>query len=462
MSRFKLQNRRYRHRLYFFPALLPLVEVVPLVLTAIGALASAVGVAWKPGRKVLIVALACFVVAGGIVIAAMPDKEVRDEGSRPIAAENLPVVTTVQPRGDLPDVAALPAFTDLWAVRVKHQLLSSPVVSEGVIVVGTYKNTVEGYHSANGTLLWHFTQDEPMFTIGKGHGKTIYTGEGLHHTQAAALTSITMPEGTVNWEREFLGHIESPPEVSEEGTQIWLPTGGGGIWSVRADNGKVIWHQAIGHIDSTPLVAGGRLYAAAQPDESVMESVFYAMRAADGKILFETPLPGQPWGRPQLSRDGTRIVTSTGRGQIGVPRDTDKGWAMALSAKDGKLIWQKDLPHMPVEPGSYVTDADIAIYTVKNGTLVALRASDGAVVWQEKIGSEFMAAARLIKRKGKPDLVAAVTVDGFFTIRDAKTGAELARRIVEKGASSSPVDDGDRIYVATPYRLYAFGGVEGL
>ena len=462
MSRPKQQNRLHRHRLYFFPALLPLVEIVPLVLTAIGGLAGVVGMVWKPGRKVLVVSLLCFVVAGGIVIAAMPDKEVRDEGSRPVLADNLPVLTTLKPRGDLPDVAPLPRFTDLWVVRTKHQLLSSPVVSEGVIVIGTYKNTVEGYNIVNGDQLWFYTQDEPMYTVGKGAGKTVYSGEGLHHTQAAALTSITMPEGTINWERDFLGHIESPPEISADGSQIWLPTGGGGIWSVRADNGKVIWHQPVGHIDSTPLVAGDMLYAAAQPNESVMQSVFFGMRAKDGKILFETPLPGQPWGRPQLSKDGSYVVTSTGQGQIGVKRDTDKGWAMSLDAKNGKLRWQIDLPAMPVEPGSYVTSDDIAIHTLKNGMIVALRGADGSVVWQEKIGDEFMGAARLIKRVGKPDMIAAVTVDGTFTIRDAATGAELMRRIVAKGASASPIDDGDRIFVATPYRLYAFGGLGAL
>lgn len=462
MSRPKQQNRLNRHRLYFFPALLPLVEIVPLVLTAIGGFAGLVGMVWKPGRKILVVALLCFVVAGGIVIAAMPDKEVRDAGSRAIAAENFPVLTTIKPRGDMPDVAPLPRFTDLWVVRTKNQLLSSPVISEGVLVVGTYKNTVEGYSIANGDLLWYYTQDEPMFTVGKGAGKTVYSGEGLHHTQAAALTSITLPEGTINWEREFLGHIESPPEVSADGKQIWLPTGGGGIWSVRADNGNVIWHQPVGHIDSTPLVAGGMLYAAAQPDEGVVQSMFFGMQAKDGKILFQTPLPGQPWGRPQISKDGRYIVTSTGQGQIGVKRDTDKGWAMSLDAKKGKLRWQQDLPAMPVEPGSYVADQDIAIYTLKNGMLMALRGVDGSPVWQDKIGDEFMGAARLIKRAGKPDMIAAVTVDGTFTIRDAATGAELMRRMVAKGASAGPVEDGDRIFVATPYRLYAFGGLRSL
>lgn len=462
MSRPPHNIRLSRHRFYFFPALLPLVEIVPLLLTAIGGLAGLTAVVWKRGRRIWVVALLCFAIAGGIVIAAMPDKEVRDAGSRAVAAADLPKHTVIRPRGDLPDVAPLPRFTDLWVVRTKNQLLSSPVVAEGVLVVGTYKNTVEAYHTANGALLWYHTQNEPMFTVGKGHGKTVYSGEGLHHTQSAALTSMTLPEGTIHWAREFLGHIESPPEVSADGKQLWLSTGGGGIWSLRAADGKVIWHQAVGHIDSTPLVAGNRLYAAAQPDENVMQSLFFGMRAADGDILFQTPLPGQPWGRPQLSKNGDFIVTSTGQGQIGVMRDTDKGWAMALDAQNGKLRWQRELPAMPVEPGSYVAEKDIAVYTLKNGALLALRGRDGAPLWQKKIGSAFMAAARLIRRAGKRDMIAAVTVDGVFTIRDAETGAELARRRVAEGASASPADDGDRIYVATPYRLYAFGGLESL
>lgn len=455
-------SRRLSGKLHFFPALLPLVEIIPLVLTALGALAGGVGFASRKLRKVLVLSLLCFAVAGGIVIAAMPDKEVRDDGSRAVLAENLPITTTVKAYQKQAAVTALPRFTDLWTVKTKHQLLSSPVVSHGVLVIGTYKDTVEAYALHNGDLLWHFQQDEPMFTVGKGPGNIVFAGEGLHHTQSAALTALTVPEGKVQWQREFLGHIESAPQVSADEKTIYLPTGPGGIWAVRVADGRVVWHQAIGHIDSTPMIDGNTIYAAAQPDEAKQESLFYALRADTGKVKWQTPLPGMPWGRAALSVDGKRLLTSTGLGQIGVQKDTDRGWAMALDPKNGKLLWQRDLENMPVEPGSYLPESDIMIHTLKSGKIIAVQGHDGSTAWEADIGSKFMASGTLIRRTGKSTLLAATTADGTFTIRDAATGAELARRLVLKGGSSAPVVEGDRIYVATPYRLYAFGGIGSL
>jgi outer membrane protein assembly factor BamB len=466
VRRFSL-TYRYRHRLHFFPMLLPLVEVVPLLLAGIGTLATAAGTIWYRRRMVLIAGLALGLIgfsgAGIMAYLRTPDKIVRHDGTKDIAraayAKAVHYASLSQQRAAPP----MENFGEVFTAQVKNPLLATPVVSNGVLVAGTYKNSAEGYDAATGEWLWTLPQAEPVFTIGKGAGDVVYIGEGLHHTRAAMLSALRMPSAEVMWQRQFLGHIESPPAVSPDGARLFLPAGGGGLWSVRAADGGVIWHAPVGHTDATPLLAGDTLYAAAQPDEAVAQSLFYALDAETGAVKWRVPLEGQPWGAPVMSADRKRIITTTGQGQIGVRRDTDRGWAMALSPEGGRILWKIDLPDMAIDPGDYLAAHDLALFTLKSGEIVAVDGRSGALRWQAKVGTEFMAAAIFIERgEDKLPLVAATSADGVFTIRDALSGKELRRRPVLTGASGAPVAEGDRIFVTVPYRIYAFGGIGSL
>ncbi len=461
--------RRYRHQLHFFPALLPLVEIVPLVLAGVGALATAAGAIGRKRRAIVIGAAVVGVLsAAGIATAIYirtPDKVVRYEGTQEIPPASYDKVIRY---ADLSAKAravppAMNEFDEVYSVQVKNPILATPAIVAGTLVLGTYKNTAEGFDIATGEALWLIQQREPIFTIGKGAGDTVYVAEGLHHTRAGMMTKLSMPDAKIEWQRQFLGHLESPPALTNDGTQMFFPAGAGGIWSVHTVDGRVVWHADIGHTDATPLLAGGMVYAAAQPDEAVPESLFYALDAKTGAVKWTSKLQGQPWGCPVLSADGQRIITTTGRGQIGVARDTDAGWAMALSPDDGRILWQRDLQGMAIDPGDYLASEDLAILTLKTGEIVALDGRTGDIRWQAKVGTQFMAAAIVIERgDGKTPLVAATTADGVFTIRDAKTGKEIRRRPVLSGASSAPVVQGDRIYVTAPYRIYVYGGLGSL
>lgn len=460
---------RHRHHLHFFPALLPLVEIVPMVLAGVGALATAAGALGRRRRLIVICAAAVAVLSVAGIAAAVyirtPDKAVRYTGTQEITADKYDKVIHY---ADLSDAArtapaAMDTFDEVYSVQVKNPILATPAIAAGTLVLGTYKNTAEGFDIATGEALWLIQQREPIFTIGNGAGDTVYVAEGLHHTRAGMMTKLSLPSAKIEWQRQFLGHLESPPALTPAGDQMFFPAGAGGIWSVRTDDGGVVWHADIGHTDATPLLADHTVYAAAQPDEQIAESLFYALDADTGAVKWTSKLQGQPWGCPVLSADKKRIITTTGRGQIGVARDTDAGWAMALSPDDGRILWQRDLSGMAIDPGDYLPSEDLAILTLKTGEIVAIDGRTGDVRWQAKIGTEFMAAAVLVERSGgKSPLVAATTSDGVFTIRDARTGKEIRRRPVLSGASSAPVAQGDRIYVTTPYRIYVYGGIGSL
>jgi outer membrane protein assembly factor BamB len=454
---------RLSGRLFFFPALLPLAELAPWLLSVIGAVVGIAGLSpvtlWRRHRrKILVGASICFAAAGLIVLHAMPAKTVREEGTQLLPQQGLPVpkiISSVKPAAP----GALQNFDLLWSKRTEKQILSTPVISGNMLFFGSYQGSVEAISAKNGAPLWSLPLPAPVFSLAPVENGILYAGTGLHQNQSALMLAIDAASGKALWEREFLGHIENPPAVGDG--HLWLGAGPGGIWAVDTRDGAILWHGALGHIDSIPLYFNDSIYVPAQPDGAKQQSLLFALDAANGKIHWQAGLPGMPWGSPLIDKTGEMILTTSGIGQIGINKETDRGWAQAFDAANGKMLWQKQLPGMPIQPDVYLPARDLIIYTVKTGELIALDTRSGNIVWQAKVGTEFQSGAILLQGKGEA-LIAATTFDGIFTIRRAVTGEEVARRIVEKSATASPLSDGDIVYVSTAYAVSAFGGVSSL
>jgi outer membrane protein assembly factor BamB len=232
-----------------------------------------------------------------------------------------------------------------------------------------------------------------------------------------------------------------------------------------AADGAVLWHAPLGHIDARGFLHGEKFYIPANTDEKNDETFLFALDAATGKELWRVPQPGKPWGSPVVARDGKTILSNTADGQIGVERDSDKGWAHAVTT-DGKTVWQAELPNMALQPSVYIPRLDLFIHTTKDGQITALRVADGTVAWQVDAGDEFQAPATIVFDDGNVALLAALDFKGRLTVLNSATGAVhfTAQSGPESAAqsTSSPIAAGDVMYVADAYGITAYGGLVAL
>ncbi len=456
-------NRRISRRLYLFPALLPLAEIVPLLLGAMGAVAGVAGFSfrdtWVRHRyKMLSIALVLFMAAGAVVVYYMPDRDLKDAGSRLIPEDQLPKTVYFEAPEDPAAPEASEAFAEARSQAVGKQILAPPVISNGVLVTATYKGTVEAYRPRTLKPLWSITFNEPIIALTEKDGVS-YVGEGLHHTRVAALTAVRH-DGKILWRREIVGHVEEPAAILPEEGMVLTGSGPGGLWALDIDKGIALWHAQIGHMDSRPFFHEGVIYAHAQNEGETESGFLYAIDAKEGKVLWRVSLPGQPWGEPVLLDDGKTLLTTTGRGQIGVLRDTDAGWAHTISIPEKKVIWSREIGGMPLQPGLMIRSQHASIHTLKSGEVVAIEPDDGNMLWRLHTGSDVQASGAL---SDTPEpLVAVVSFEGFIHIIRAKDGVLLAKREVPKGSTSSPLFDGDELYVATPYNITVFKGIKAL
>lgn len=450
--------KRHRATFHLFPALLPLAEIVPWVLTLIAAATGAAGVTNALARhRKLIFALSalCIVAASAVILISRPDAEVRATGTKSVPAHEIP-----QPQlhgsVDTAPAQAASSFTKIWETPVKKQILSSPVLSGDALFYGTYQGSVEAIAIDTGKPRWSLPQNHPVFTMAVDPDG-VYAGEGLHETKESALTAINPANGTVRWSRKFLGHIEEAPTPDHKNNRIFTGAGPGGLWALNKTDGSVLWHAPIGHIDAGPLLHDDTIYVPADRDDTKHDTAFFALDAATGKTRWSIPQPGQPWGSPQLNKTGDIILTTTGKGQIGVTRDTDAGWAFGISP-DGKKIWETRLSGMPLQPSIYLPDTDIIIHTLKNGDIVALNAADGKTAWIAASGGEIQAPSTLIENFSEP-MIATITYDGMLIIRGAVDGRELHRQDMTMKSTAAPLAHSDTLYVLNTWKITAFTGL---
>ncbi len=479
-----MKKRFYRPgRLYFFPALLPFVEIVPWLITLISTVVAAASfslpIFLKKRKKVLIaLGMACCLIGGYAYTRTRPTQinvdmtqlqagsvvnTAYDKWTRLVEPEDFPVVKIHNLQESSHQVlnnSKMPSFQKKWHHETDYRILSRLLVHDKAVIYGSYWGSIEAVSAFNGSKLWSLPLNTYTMALTQDEEGNVYAGEGLHETSKTWLTSFNVIDKTVNWQREFAGHIEGLPVVDKARSKLWVPSGQGGLWALNKEDGAVILHLLLGHIDNAPLVYKDRVYAQAQKDEKVPETMLYALSESDGSTFWEISLPGKPWGTPQMDKNEKVIYTTTAQGQLGVERLSDKGWAYAVLV-EGKILWQKDLPDMAIQPTIYLPVEGVIIYTIKTGEIVALDTKSGDEVWQAKAGKGFMSPVYLISGFGAAK-VAGVTKDGQFFVRDAKTGKEILGKKVEDGFSASPVVDDDTIYVPGSYEITAFGGLRAL
>lgn len=439
--------------------MLPLIAIVPWLLTAFGTVAGIVigFLSRKRSPRFLKIGLAAcagiFIVAG---ILLWPSFRLRyiDRGTSLSTGKGLPetkTLGTLEP--DSPPLtgthAAWDTWRPLWSTATERRPLSNPVIAGRIVVVGTWEGTVDAYALNSGKPIWTVKKNEPVIAITHASDSLLLAGEGLHTAPFAALTAIGLPDGRVLWDRVFQGHLESPAAYSAASNRIWVGTGPAGLWCLDARDGSVIWHKGGVHVDSTPLLAHDQVYFSGQEDGGKMESVFFALNQSDGTESWRLTLPGMPWGSPMMDTTNEQILTTSGIGQIGIIRESDRGWAHAISLRDHKLRWSRPLSGNPLETSIVLGAHGLVVITIQKGEIIALRSESGQDAWSSQLGEQIVAELDLDDNQQPPRLVSLAT-DGKLRVQSALTGRFLDEHTFAPGNNSAPRFLSDGILLALP------------
>ena len=188
-----------------------------------------------------------------------------------------------------------------------------------------------------------------------------FYGYDPQRTRYLPTKRVKPPYGSSEWSFQAGKLVEFSPIVAK-GT-IYFQEKDAKFYALDADTGKVKWKKDIGALGAaSPAYSHGRVYAVTlDPGQAI------AMRAKDGKVLWTRPLSGRSETSPMIA--GKNVIVGS-----------ESGTVYALDRDKGQVEWQ--VSTAGAVKGGLALDDGVLYGANYAGQVFALRASTGSYLWQ--------------------------------------------------------------------------------
>ena len=333
-----------------------------------------------------------------------------------------------------------------WKYETGGEVKSTPVVSNGIVYVGSDDHKVYALNAANGKQLWNFTTNGPI-------SSTPAVGNGSVYIGSTDLYAINSTTGRQIW--------NFTPDFPVDYSELAITNGiiyfqAGKTYALNSD-GSLIWaFSPFDNLDRkswfSPAVANGVVYS------GFIDGNIYAFNATSGSQIWNYLPPDCGCGAlifssPVIANNVVYIV------HYALGPDN---YLYALNATSGQKIWDYPITEYYSSPAVY----EGIVYAGDNsGNLHAINATTGQLLWKFKAGlrTSSPAAANGAVFFGSVD-------DSKIYAVNAKTGQQIWNYSIddgvipsEMGVISSPAIADGVLYIGSSdknvYALNISGGV---
>jgi outer membrane protein assembly factor BamB len=270
-----------------------------------------------------------------------------------------------------------------WKFRADSAVASSAAVASGRVFFSSYKGTFYAVDFGDGKLLWktQFGPDAPRaYEHEAGEHPATYDGDFFLSSAVVLNDTVVVgsgdglvyafnsKSGSRRWQFRTEGRVRSSPAISHG--VVYVGSYDGSLYAIDFSSGKLIWRydtkgRSLNSADfgydvrsilSSPAVSDGVVYVGSR------DACLYAVDAAKGTLrwIHDYAKDGGPWA----------ISSPAVRGQLVYMGTADGHFVDALRASDGQEVWRFGMPSRvwssPVVAGSelYVTNQSGGIYAV--------------------------------------------------------------------------------------------------
>lgn len=311
--------------------------------------------------------------------------------------------------GRVDDTPASAAPALKWrAVNEDHvspAYASSPAIVGSRVFVGLAEQSV---FSASGRVLcldltsgrqvWEVETRYPVFSSPSVSAGRVFVGEGFHQDSECSLYCFAADSGKKLWNFTTASHLESSPHVA--GGRVFFGAGDDGIYCLGAEDGRKLWHQEGLHVDISPLLSGGLLYAGS----GYGKFEAFALRGESGEFAWRETVDLPVWGAPV--RLGNRIYFGLGNGNFTESAAKPAGAVLCLSATSGKQVWRRDLPDGVLT--AVVAGRSALFAGCRDGRVYSLSAASGEILWSAACGGGAVVSSPLLDSRERALVVASV------------------------------------------------------
>lgn len=308
--------------------------------------------------------------------------------------------------GDPGGLFAVDADTgeEIWSFETAGYVTSAPVVSDGVLYVGTWGRRFYAVDVADGSEIWsadvghRMGSSSPVLAgdavvVGThGDGPLVVSGpEDEEEFEAPAVLALDAGTGEERWRYDGFGEreaITSSP-ASADG-RVFVGGDDGVLYALDAETGTVDWERAVGgHPDSSPAVVDGVVYHGTRDERGDTASRLLALDAGTGDTVWSYGVADVSLRNSSAVADGTVYLaasTTTACPAVadgdGSCTSTSSGTLYAVDAESGAERWTVSVG-TDTRPSPGVADGTVYVGCAGGVTAVS---TDGSRNWRVDFG----------------------------------------------------------------------------
>lgn len=252
----------------------------------------------------------------------------------------------------------------LWESTVMGEALSTPIVSDGVVLIHTSNGMLQALNEIDGTVQWIVYLDVPMVTIRGTSAPAIAFGAAIVGGDDGLISAIMIKNGQFIWQQR-ISHLNNVTAISRINDVQTTPVIINGIVYALAYNGnfvaldlrsgQIIWSREIGASTNHLLVNNRCFYLIDQSKHSII-----AVDINGGIIL---------WCQNELTN---RNLTSPVLYSQYIIIGDSEGYLHWINANDGCLVTKNKIHDSGILTMLIVTGNQLIVQAI-NGEILSLK-----------------------------------------------------------------------------------------
>jgi len=311
----------------------------------------------------------------------------------------------------------------LWSFKCEDEIRGTPLVHQGMLLIGCYDNNLYALNAADGQFQWKYAADGGIVTR-----PVIYENNVIFGSEDQRLHVVSARAGKVVWTYGAQGKIYSSPRIAEG--HIFFGSDDQDLHAVNINSGRAIWKFSTdAPIHSSPLV--------------VNELILFGNEAGG---FYAIDFRGQSKWHFQSKRAITSSPVHQGRA---VYFSSVDGSLYALDAANGWIIWKFRLGKGSVSSPALADD--YVFVGAADGFIYCVDARNAKEIWRFHTENQVSSSPVIYK-----DSIYCGSVDGNMYCLEYRTGRLRWKFAAQAAITGSPVVFDDIVYFGSiDHHVYA-------
>lgn len=247
-----------------------------------------------------------------------------------------------------------------WQIKAAGEVLSRPVVSDGLVLVHTSNGILQGLDQNSGAVKWSVNLDVPALSLRGESAPATAFGAAIVGGDNGRVSAVILNQGQIIWQQRIsqptgateidrLADVDMTPIV--DNGVVYALAYNGNLSALDLRSGQILWKREIGSVKDM-VVDAGRIYLVDQDDRVI------ALNTEGGVTI---------WRQSDLLH---RILTSPVLYNGYLVVGDSEGYLHWINTTDGRFVAQQEVDSsgFQTEP---VVASDKLLIQAKGGEVYA-------------------------------------------------------------------------------------------